>query len=264
MVNAWLLLSGIGMMLVGTLFPIYWWKTQKVPVKYFGYGAVLWILAIAPKIILDLTITPSMNSYLTAYGTEVLVIVSGIYVGLRTGLFESGFTYFAALKTKLKKVTYKQAFAFGLGFGGFEAFSLGAISFINIYAFVAIPELVNQVPAESQSILLQQLNQSTWVVPAAIMERIFIIFVHVFCSLLVFYSIRKAQKKYLYASIGYKTLVDAIIPALLVYIGTTTILSIYLMELPFVALGLFSILGIRWVHKQWSDNSHEKSNSNNQ
>ncbi len=253
MVNAWLLLSGIGMMLVGILFPIYWWRTQKVPVKYFGYGAVLWVLAIAPKILLDLTITPSMTSYLATYGTEVLVIVTGIYVGLRTGLFESGFTYLAGLKTKLKKVTYKQAIAFGLGFGGFEALSLGALSFINIYAFVTLPELINQLPAESQAVYLQQLNQSTWVVSAAILERIFIIFVHVFCSLLVFYSLRQAQRKYLYYSIGYKTLVDALVPALQVYIGTTTVVGIYLLESPFIALGLFSILGIRWIHQRWSD-----------
>ncbi len=253
MVNAWLLLSGTGMMLVGILFPVYWWKTQKVPVKYFGYGAVLWILAIAPKVILDLTITPSMNAYLATYGTEVLVIVSGLYVGLRTGLFESGFTYLAALKTKLKKVTYKQAIAFGLGFGGFEAFSLGALSFINIYAFVVLPEVINQVPAEVQTVLLQQLNQSTWVVPAAILERVFIIFVHVFCSLLVFYALKQAQKKYLYYSIGYKTLVDALVPALQVYVGTMTLTSVYLLELPFIALGLFSLLGIRWIHQYWGE-----------
>ena len=253
MVNAWLLLSGIGMMLVGILFPIYWWRTQKVPVKYFGYGAVLWILAIAPKILLDLTITPSMTPYLATYGTEALVIITGIYVGLRTGLFESGFTYLAGLKTKLKKVTYKQAIAFGLGFGGFEALSLGVLSFINIYSFVALPELINQVPVETQTVLLQQLNQSTWVVPAAVMERAFTIFMHVFCSLLVFYALKQAQKKYLYYSIGYKTLVDAIIPALQVYIGTQTVVGIYLIESPFIVLGLFSILGIRWIRQHWGD-----------
>lgn len=256
MVNAWLLLSGIGMMLAGILFPIYWWRTQKVPVKYFGYGAVLWIIAMTPKILLDLTISPALQTYALGYGIEAFVIITGIYIGLRTGLFESGFTYLAGLKTKLKNVTFKQAVAFGLGFGGFEAFITGALSFLNIYLFVVMPDLVNQLPETQKELIVQQLNQSTWIVIAPIMERVFVIFIHVFATLLVFYALKTARRRYLLYSIGYKSIVDGIIPFLQVYVGSQTLLGVYVMELPFVGLGCIALAGIWWTKKRWSDDDH--------
>ena len=262
MVNSWLLLSGIGMMLVGIIPVLWWWRTRKVSLKYFVFGAILWILAILPKVILDGTITPSLNQYLYGFGTVVFVITTGLYIGLRTGLFESGFTYLAALKTTLKQVTYKEAVAVGLGFGCFEAFALGVTSFINIVFFVLIPDLINQVPLEAQEAVLQQLNQSTLIVPAAVIERVFIIIVHVFTTLLVFYAIQQHQRKYLWYSIGFKTLVDGVLPALHVYIGMQTITGIYLIELCIIALGLFALVGNRWIQKLWKEKTHEKSNHN--
>ena len=252
MVNAWLLLPGVGMMLIGIIPAIWWWRTKKVPVKYFAFGAILWIIAIAPKVLMDLTITPSLRDYTLAYGTEVFVIVTGIYVGLRTGLFESGFTYIAGLKTKLKNVNFNQAMAFGLGFGGFEAFILGFLSFISIAIFLAIPSLLEQLSAEQ----LQQLNQSTWIIFAPIMERGFTILIHIFAALLVFYAIRTAQKRYLWYSIGYKTIVDGIIPALTTYIGSQTLTGVYTMELPFIGLGVIAAGGILWIKRIWRDKNH--------
>jgi len=241
------------MMLLGLIVPIYWWRTKKVPVKFFGLGALVWMAAILPKILLDLTISPSINSYLYAYSVEAFVIITGLYIGLRTGLFESGFTYLVAIKTKLKNLSWNQAIGFGLGFGCFEALVMGFLSFINIYAFVAMPELINQLTAEQAEALNTVLNQSTWIVPAAIIERISVIFIHVFSTLLVFYAIRINSKKYLWYSIGFKTIVDGIIPALQVYVGSNTITDAYLIELPFIGLGVLAFAGIIWIKRLWSE-----------
>jgi len=253
MVNSLLLLSGIGMMSIGLIIPIYYWRTKKVRIKYFAFGALVWFLAFLAKIIMDLTISGSIGSYLFGIGTVAYVIIYGLYVGLRTGLFESGFSYIFALKTKLQNITKKQAIAFGLGFGCFEALFIGFFSFINILFYVLNPSIINILPEQQAELVKSMLNQSTWTVPAAIIERIAVIIIHVFTTLLVFYSLKISNKKYLWYSIGFKTIVDGIIPALSIYVGSSTITGLYLMELPFIGLGIISFYGIKWISSKWGE-----------
>ena len=132
MVNSWLMLAGIGMILAGALPILWWWRKKGTSLKYFIFGAAVWFVAILIKLLMDITLTPLLTSYLQSYGTLVIAVSLGFYVGLRTGLFESGFTYIAGVKTKLKHVTFDEAVAFGLGFGGIEAILLGLQSFLNI------------------------------------------------------------------------------------------------------------------------------------
>lgn len=244
------------MMLVGVVPAIWWWRKKKVPVKYFAFGAVVWVIAVAPKFLMDFTVTPLLYDYFEIFGTAVIVVIMGAYVGLRTGLFESGFTYIAGVKTKLKNVDFDKAVAFGLGFGGFEAFILGFFSSISFALFIAMPDLVNQFPEAQRDIVVRQLNYSTWIIFAPILERVFIILIHIFAALLVFYAIRSVRKRYLWYSIGYKSIVDGIIPALTTYIGSQTLVGIYTMELPFIGLGIIALAGIIWIEKRWGDKSH--------
>jgi len=261
MVNSWLLLSGIGIMTLGVLIPIYYWRTEKVPVKYFAFGAVLWILAISVKALMDLTITPTLNLYFLGYGTIAFVIFYGVYLGLRTGFFESGFTYIAGIKTKLKEMNFKQVVGLGLGFGCFEAVVIGFFSFINILAFVLAPDMINALQENQQSIMLEQLNQPTWIVGAAILERFATIAIHVFTTILVFYAIKIMNKKFLWISIGFKALLDGMIPAITYYYNPTTIFDWYAIEFLIIVLGLIAYLGYNHMKDLWMKD-YEKSNNN--
>ncbi len=261
MVNNLLLLSGIGMMLVGLIIPIYYWKTKKVRIKFFAYGAVVWFIAFVAKVLMDLTISGSISSYLLSISSISYAIGYGIYVGLRTGLFESGFTYIFAIKKKLQNITKKQAIAFGIGFGCFEAFFIGFFSFINILFYVLNPNLINILPVQQAELVNNALNQSSLTIPAAIIERISVIIIHIFTTLLVLYSIKIENKRYLWYSIGFKTIVDGTIPALSIYIGTGTITGLYLIELPFIGLAILSIFGMKIIFKKWGENN-SKSNNN--
>jgi len=256
MVNNLLLLSGIGMVVLGLLIPIYYWRKEKIPVKYFGFGAVIWILATSVKAMMDLTISSTFISYFS--GTAA-IIVSGLYLGLRTGFLESGLTYFAAIKTKIKEINFKQATAFGLGFGCFEALAIGFLSFINILAFVLAPDLISTLPEGQQTVLLEQLNQPTWIVGAAIIERVATIVIHVFTTILVFYSIRSMDKKYLFISIGFKALLDGMIPIINTYIDPTTIFEWYSMEFLILALGFVAYFGYKHIKELWVK-EHGKEN----
>ena len=92
--NPMLILAPIGTLLVGLLSMIAWKCKGNVGVKYFAIGGLTWVAAIVPKALMDLTITPAINSWAEAsLSLTGLLLVSGAYVGLRTGVFECGFTY---------------------------------------------------------------------------------------------------------------------------------------------------------------------------
>jgi uncharacterized membrane protein YhfC len=243
-----LLLSGIGMILVGILVPLYWQRKTKAGINYFLWGAGIWIVAVAVKIAMDYTITSPLSSAVQPYGLAAVLVVMGLYVGLRTGLFESGFSYLAMLKTRLKKMNYKQGVAFGLGFGAIESLFLGVTSFLNILVFIMFPDVIALIPEAAQSAIIAQLNASSWIVFGPIIERIGVMFIHVFGTLLVLYAVRSGKIVYLVVSILFKTLVDGIIPWLVYVMQPLTELpNAYIVEIPFIILALIAYYGNRWI-----------------
>jgi uncharacterized membrane protein YhfC len=247
MVNPYLLIAQIGMILVG-LVAIFWWKSKKkVGWKYFGFGALVWIIAISLKVAMDLTITPSIAAVLNSYGTAVLIAGIGLYVGLRTGFFESGFSYIVIAKTRFRKMNLNQAMAFGIGFGSIEAIFLGLSGAINIVVFILNPSLVSSLPAATQA----SLDLPTITVLAPIIERIFTLLIHVFSSLLVVYAVVNGKIRYLWYSILFKSLVDGMIPALTSLVNTATVVGLYEIEIPIAILGIFSFYGIKRASRKF-------------
>ncbi len=104
-INPFLMLSGIGMMAVAVFAILYWRRKAGAGWKFFLAGAGMWIVAVAVKALMDLTITAAIQQWvLAAGGIGGLLFGIGLYAGLRTGLFESGFSYIAVLKTNLRKM----------------------------------------------------------------------------------------------------------------------------------------------------------------
>jgi uncharacterized membrane protein YhfC len=257
MTNPFLLLSGIGMMLVAVIAFLYWRK--KAPLKFFAWGALIWILAVAVKFAMDYTISiPIQQALLASYPLLTVLIIIGLYLGIRTGLFESGFTYIAVLKTKLRKMNFSDAVAFGIGFGGIEAFLLGFFSFIDILMFILFPDMLSALSVDQQAAVLSQLSLSTWIIFAPIIERISVLFIHIFAALLVVYSVKEKKPLYFLASFLYKTVTDGMIPLLVFYVGTATILDSYVLEIPVVILGIIGYMGIRWIMKKFKHPVIEK------
>ena len=239
------------MLLVGAIAPFLWWWKKRIEAKFFLYGLILWIIAISPKYIMDLTLTNPLFSYLKGFGDAVYAILAGLYVGLRTGLLESGLSYLIILKSKIKEVNLNQAIALGIGFGSTEAIFVGFSSFTNILAFILYPNLINKIPESQREIVLQQLNQPSIVIPAPILERVFVLIIHILAILLIFYAIRKSDIRYLLASIFYKTLADGPIPAFRTYLDLNVPQNIYLVELYFAILALIGLLGIEKIMERW-------------
>lgn len=261
MANPLLLLAGVGMMLAGLIPLIYWWKTRRVGWRIFAWGGGIWALAIIVKLALDMTLTPGFQSALQGlYPAFGVAVLTGVYVGLRTGLLESGFSYLAVLKTKLKGMKWNEAVAFSLGFGCTEAFILGLFGFINLYVLIFYPQVVQALPEGMKAIVMQQLELPTLAIAPAIMERVFTILVHLFAGLLVVYSVITRKFKYFICSLAYKTIVDGMIPLLLLYVGTGTLLGMFLIELPIIFLGLVGLLGFFWMRDKFKRPEKAKPN----
>jgi len=114
-VNPLIMLGPIGMMLVGLLSMLAWRWWSEVPLKYFLLGGIVWAAAMAPKALMDIAVTQALNSWAReTFGVEGLLIVSSLYVSVRTGLLECGFTYLM-FKRKLKQLSLDEAVAFGVG-----------------------------------------------------------------------------------------------------------------------------------------------------
>ncbi len=194
MVNE-LVLSPLGMIAVAIVAILFYRRKSRAAYMFFAFGGTVWAAAIGLKVVLDLTVTPAIsNSLYTGFDHSGYLIAIGLYAGLRTEFFECGFTYIALRGRWLEGMTLRDAAAFGVGFGAMEALVLGILSLAGM--------------------LITEPDASALLVPAAIIERAFVIFVHVFTAMLVFLSIREGRVMLLVAAILFKTLLDGAIPFL--------------------------------------------------
>jgi uncharacterized membrane protein YhfC len=243
MVNPFLIISPIGMILVGLVALFYWRCKTEVPWRYFGFGALIWAIAIGIKLAMDLTITTPFYLFLSSYGALVALAGLSLYVGLRTGLLESGLSYLAVAKTGFRTMKGEQALAFGIGFGAIEAIVLGGQTLLNLAALIIYPQLIALLPPAQQAAL----DLPTIVVFAAILERAFVLLIHVFTSVLVVYSVMAKMIRYLVYSILFKTLVDGMLPGLTSVFDASIVSGIYAIEVPIAALGVIAFFGTRWI-----------------
>jgi uncharacterized membrane protein YhfC len=249
MVNPLLLISPIGMILVGLIALFYGRRKTGVAWKYFGFGALLWAIAIGIKLLMDFTVTTPFYLFLYSYGALVALIGLSLYVGLRTGLLESGLSYLGVKHTSFRTMNLHQALAFGIGFGAFEAIALGVQTLLNLIVLILDPALFATLSPSQQA----SLNAPTIIAFAAIIERAFVLLIHIFTSVLVVLSVTAKMIRYLVYSILFKTLVDGMLPVLTTYIDTSAVAGVYAIEVPIVLLGVIALFGIRWVMEKCGD-----------
>lgn len=251
MMNAFLMLGPIGMILVGLLSIGIWKLKSSVSINYFILGGLVWVAAIVPKVAMDYTITPMLNTWaMTTYGLVGMLVIVGLYVGLRTGVFECGVTFLAFSESRLRRMSLDEAMAFGIGFGAFEAILLAVPSLIQIVTLIQNPSLLDLIPPAEGQIIETALSLPTWIVPAPIIERIFVLFVHIFTALLVFISVTQRKPHFFFVAFFYKSLIDALAPYLQVTLRPSiSPTGAYLAEIWMVALGLIALVGTYWARK---------------
>lgn len=251
--NPWLILGPSGMVAVGVLSIVFWIRRSRVSLRYFLWGGIMWAVAIVSKIIMDYTVTPPLSSTLvSSFGIVGGLVVIGIYVGLRTGLLECGFTYLATDRTGLKKASSDEATAFGVGFGAAEAILIGLPSLVQLVSFITNPSLIDMIPPDLREAVLAQLDTPTLFVFAPILERAFTLFAHVFTALLVFASVKQRRFQLFLLAFIYKSVLDAVAPYMQWVLSSSySVATVYLLEGWVVLMGAFGFIGSVRVRRDW-------------
>jgi len=236
-------LPGIGMLALGLGAMALWYFVKRPKLRYFAFGAILWAVAIIPKYIMDFTITqPIQSALLQNMPVAAVLAIMSLYVGLRTGLFESGFTYLAVKYTKLSQMDFNEAMALGIGFGGVEAIYTAILSLLTMAVLMAQPALASLIPPEQLAVSF---------IPVPILERLFTLFCHVFATILVVYAVKLNDLRWLGLSILFKTVLDgALLP--LQHVFGTGLSGIYIIEGYVAVLGIIALAGIYWFAKRYS------------
>jgi len=257
--NPFLIFGPLGMVAVGLISIAVWKMRSSVDLKHFLVGGLIWGIAITPKMAMDYTLTPRLSSWAeNTYGIIGMLIVLGIYVGLRTGLFECGFTFLAFSKSRLRKATLDDATAFGIGFGAFEAILLGLPSLMQIVVFISNPSLLESLPPSQREIIESSLNSPTWIAAAPVIERIFTLFAHVFAATLVYISATQCKLKFLFTSILYKTALDALVPYIQTIINMNMPITLFEAEAWIIMMGFLGLVGTRRLRKTYRKTLGEK------
>lgn len=84
--NPWLMFGPAGMVAVSLGSISYWRRRSHAPMRAFLFGGLVWVLYVAPKSVMDLTVTPMLSLRLDTLLDSIGALAAlGIYVGVRTG-----------------------------------------------------------------------------------------------------------------------------------------------------------------------------------
>ncbi len=241
-----ILTPGVGMILVslGFLAYVIW---RRLSWRYLLLGALFWIITVALKFAFAVPVNPVVLRALQVSQTDLFSpgnLIAYLYIGALTGIFEAGLTWLI-LQRRWGKATWKQALGFGIGFGVVEALLLGFSGLLPAIVALTSPAVL-PVPT------LGGLARSGQLVIglAAVVERLFVIFAHIFANVLIFYAIVSRQSKWGWLAILYKTLLDA--PGgFAAFYGTETAAKLWSIEAAIAVFGLIGLAGTIAIAKRY-------------
>jgi uncharacterized membrane protein YhfC len=225
-----ILVSALGMMLAGLLFILFFKGRKKAAFRFIAFGGLTWFVAVMLKFAWAIPINRHVQSLLNRYLLpEVANPLFWIYVGLLTGIFECGLIYLLFRFTRLKTISLDESYGFGYGFGSIEAIILGVAQLLTCIAIAT-----GHIPGIG----------ITWLsIPAPIIERIMTIFLHLYTTLLIIYSIKESKPYLFWLSFLYKSFVDAIAAWAQLSYGVSSISHLWIVEGIIFVATLPSIFG---------------------
>lgn len=244
------LVGGIGMILVAVGFVVYA-ALKHLGWKYLGLGALAWLVTVIVKLVWALALNSQVYSVMTtampgALGNGVF----DLYVGLLTGFTEVAIVWLVMRYTRLGKVTWDRALAFGIGFGTIEALLLGLGSFLTMLTALLMPQAI---PADA----LKQLAAANNILisGAPIVERFFTVWVHIFCSVLIFFAVSQSQARWFWLAFFFKSLLDAVAAFAQTASVLATVEGIWAIEAIVIVCGILGWLGTNWVKSRYAESS---------
>jgi uncharacterized membrane protein YhfC len=201
-----ILLPGLGMILVALGFVVYAARRRLLGWRYLGMGALLWVITVIAKFAFAIPVNPVVYRALNATREHVFSpgnLIAYLYIGALTGVFEVGLTYLILRKRGWGRASWDQALVFGIGFGGIEALLLGLLGFTSAIGGVIAPD---SLPISNLGGLANNATLAMGLAP--VVERLSVIFAHIFACVLIFYAIASGEAKWVWFAVLYKTLLD--------------------------------------------------------
>ncbi len=240
------LVPGIGMIIVAIAFIIYAFRRGGTW-GYLGLGALAWTVTVAIKFLIAVPVNPVV--YKALYVPNALwapgSLLFDIYVGALTGLTEVLLTWLLLRYTRLGKVTWNKALAFGVGFGAFEALLLGISSLSGMLVGLFAPQTL---PASALASMMQANNPLFDLAP--IVERIATIFCHILSNVLLFYGAITLRSRWLWVAFAYKTLLDSVAGFAQMW-GVGSLGHIWIIEAIIIVFGIIGWWGTRAVARRY-------------
>ena len=235
-----ILLPGVGMVFVSLAFVIYAARRRLLGWRYLGMGALFWALTVIIKFAFAVPVNPLVFRMLDVRQDHLFSpgnLIAYFYIGALTGIFEVGLAYLILRKSRWGKATWEQALVFGIGFGVIEALLLGLVGLFSAIVGITSPDTL-PIPT-----LGSLANNATLVMGLApVIERLSVIFAHIFACVLIFHAIASNEAKWAWFAVLYKTLLDT--PAgFAAFWGVNTAARIWAIEAIIVVFGLIGLWG---------------------
>jgi len=241
--NPFVVIGPAGMVAVGTLSIVYWRRRSGAPEKFFFLGGCVWLLAVVPKFVMDLTVTTRLSWWLySSFGLTWTLALLGIYLGVRTGLLECAATYLAIERSDLRHASVDEVIAFGIGFGAAEAIVLGLPSLLQMATYLINPGMLELLTWRRYMEMTAQLNAPTWIVAAPIIERAFVLFAHILSVLLIHASVKQGRPRLLVLAFVYKGFLDFPTAYFQWLLASGSLVTVYIADVWVVLLGCVGLL----------------------
>lgn len=242
-----LLLAGTGMMLVPVITVFFFWRCRRISLwMALGWGAVAWVVAVALKFVCAMpTLSLVRGGIDKLAGPSLGGPLFWLYAGLLTGIFKCGVVWLLVAKTRLRQVDGEQAVAFGIGFGGVEAFLLGAAYFVGVLLTMVF---FDRLPPDVRDEVVRALGGSPVGIPLPIIERAAALLIHVISCAFIIRAVQTGQWRWFWVAFGYKAVVDGLAAwAVDAWRVRESIGKMALLEAVFCVLALAGLIGLVWV-----------------
>ena len=223
MVYVLLTLNSLLMILLPVLLGIWLARRYRVGWKLFFIGAAGFIVSQVLHIPFNhFVLDPFVKGFLDQGETLGRILLAALLFGLSAGVFEEVTRYlFYYVRKSMRE--WDEGMMFGAGWGGIEAILLGllaATTAINVYIYQSglIESLVPaaQLASSSEAIaataqqIEELVNLPPWMFLLGAVERAIALILHLSLSILVLQAFVRKNIIWLFAAIGWHTLIDAV------------------------------------------------------
>ncbi len=238
----------LGMMIVASAAVIYWRRVLKLQLRWFCLGAGLWAVAVVLKGVCALLTSKAVIAFMEEnLPYPLLILGGGLFIGIRSSLFEIGLTLLAVLIWRQLGRDANRAIGIGIGAGAFEALLLGIGSFAAILAYLSGLPGTEKVREGIDA--LAAVTPLFWLL--APIERIIAILCHASSRALVLLGVTNRKHMLVFWGFPIFAGLDGVAGAAYVS-GKIGQISMWWIELAILPFALISIPILKWCYTNWA------------